>query len=199
MEGEKVYPSKVVCIGRNYVDHIEELDNEIPTEPVIFIKPNSAISSGIHFDPSDSIHYEGELTFLIRSGQLTGVGIGLDLTKRKVQTRLKSMGLPWERAKSFDKSAVFSDFVKIGEGIPDLSLELFINGQLVQLASYDLMLNKPDEILKDASRFLTFEDGDLLMCGTPKGVGEIKDGDKFYGKVMQNENILVEHKWSVEK
>ncbi len=97
-EGEPVYPSKVVCIGRNYAENIRELDNEASPEPVIFLKPNSAISADIHSSKSELIHYEGEITFLVRSGELSGVGFGLDLTKRDLQHELKSKGLPWERA-----------------------------------------------------------------------------------------------------
>lgn len=101
-DGRNVYPSKIVCIGRNYVEHIEELNNEIPKEPVIFIKPNSAISNDIYFNKKDVIHFEGEISFLVKSDKPIGVGFGLDLTKREVQSKLKAKGLPWERAKSFD-------------------------------------------------------------------------------------------------
>ena len=97
-DGKAVYPSKIVCIGRNYVGHIKELGNEAPQEPVIFIKPNSAISNEIHSCKSEAIHFEGEITFLISSGELRGVGFGLDLTKRDLQSKLKAKGLPWERA-----------------------------------------------------------------------------------------------------
>ncbi|MDG1121177.1 MAG: fumarylacetoacetate hydrolase family protein, partial [Glaciecola sp.] len=122
VEGQSVTPSKIVCIGRNYVDHINELGNEMPTEPVIFIKPNSAITDTITFDLQEDIHYEAELTFVVQGGALSGVGIGLDLTKRAVQSQLKAKGLPWERAKAFDGSAVLSDFVTIPGRIEELSL-----------------------------------------------------------------------------
>lgn len=192
-----IYPSKVVCIGRNYADHIEELGNEVPTEPVFFIKPNSAISQDILTHKVDPIHYESEITFSIKSGQLLGVGIGLDLTKREIQSKLKAKGLPWERAKSFDKSAVFSDFTTFNGKISDLRMELFINNKLVQLANYELMINKPDAIIKAASEFLTLIDDDLLMTGTPKGVGILNVGDEFTGKIFEQENLIIEHSWIV--
>jgi len=195
--GHEVYPSKVVCIGRNYVGHIEELNNEIPTEQVIFIKPNSSISNKLFFNKNDAIHFEGEITFLVQSGSLAGVGFGLDLTKREVQTKLKSKGLPWERAKSFDKSAIFSEFVPFRGDCQGLRMELYINEILVQKADYSLMLNKPDEILKEANSFLSFEDGDLLMTGTPKGVGIVNLGDKFLGKIFHNGKLQVEASWVV--
>ena len=197
-DGKDVYPSKIVCIGRNYVDHIEELHNEVPKQPVIFIKPNSSISSDVYSSKHDVIHYEGEISFLISSDKLKGVGFGLDLTKREVQSNLKSKGLPWERAKSFDKSAVFSEFVTFRGNISDLRMELYINGSLVQKGSCDLMLNKPDEILNEATGFLSFEDGDLIMSGTPKGVVPIKSCDKFNGKIFEKGKLLVEGFWVVK-
>ena len=197
-DGKKVYPSKIVCIGRNYVDHIEELHNELPKQPVIFIKPNSSISNEICSSKDEVIHYEGEISFLISSNKLKGVGFGLDLTKREVQSNLKSKGLPWERAKSFDGSAVFSDFITFGGNISDLRMELYINSSLVQKGGCDLMLNKPSEILNDATGFLSFEDGDVIMTGTPKGVGPINSGDMFIGKIFEKIKLLVEGYWVVK-
>lgn len=196
--GKNVFPSKIVCIGRNYVDHIEELDNEIPIEPVIFLKPNSAISSGIYFHENDAIHFEGEITFLVESGNITGVGFGLDLTKRDIQSDLKARGLPWERAKSFNKSAVFSEFVSF-EGVTNaLGMELYINDSLTQKANYELMLNKPDEILDEIKSFLTLEDGDLIMTGTPSGTGTIHVGDTLTGKILIGKSLMVENSWVVQ-
>ncbi len=197
-DGKEVFPSKIVCIGRNYVEHIEELNNEVQKQPVIFIKPNSSISHEICSSKYDIIHYEGEISFLINSNKLKGVGFGLDLTKREVQSKMKSKGLPWERAKSFDGAAVFSEFVTFGGNISDLRMELFINDCLVQHGGYDLMLNKPDEILHEANSFLSFEDGDIIMTGTPKGVGPINSGDKFIGKIFEKGNLLVECCWVVK-
>lgn len=198
LDGKDFYPSKIICIGRNYVDHIEELNNEVPTEPVIFLKPNSSISRDICFSKYDSIHFEGEITFLIRSGELSGVGFGLDLTKREIQSDLKAKGLPWERAKSFDKSAVFSEFVSFSGNVSELGMELYINGNLAQKADYELMLNKPNIILSEVNSFLSFEDGDLLMTGTTKGVGPINVGDEFCGKIFEKERLIVEGSWVVK-
>jgi len=195
---EEIYtPSKVVCIGRNYVDHIEELNNEIPTEPVIFLKPNSAISEQLAIHNTDEIHYEGELSLLIIDGKAVGVGFGLDLTKRQVQTTLKAKGLPWERAKAFDQSATFSRFVTLTQPISTLRMELFINEELIQSADCGLMLNKPDDLLADISSFLTLEDGDIVMTGTPKGVGQVHSEDLFIGKIFSDDKLLVEHTWTV--
>ncbi|MDG1815031.1 MAG: fumarylacetoacetate hydrolase family protein [Glaciecola sp.] len=198
VEGQSVTPSKIVCIGRNYVDHINELGNEMPTEPVIFIKPNSAITDTITFDLQEDIHYEAELTFVVQGGALSGVGIGLDLTKRAVQSQLKAKGLPWERAKAFDGSAVLSDFVTIPGRIEELSLELYINGELTQLATFDLMLHKPNDILAQVSTFMTCAEGDLIMTGTPKGVGSIRLGATFMARVLSNQHTILEHTWKVK-
>jgi 2-keto-4-pentenoate hydratase/2-oxohepta-3-ene-1,7-dioic acid hydratase in catechol pathway len=193
-----IFPSKVICIGRNYVEHIEELGNEMPDELVIFMKPNSAISQEIITHEIDPIHYESEITFSIKSGGLSGVGFGLDLTKRKIQSKLKAKGLPWERAKSFDNSAVFSDFVTFNGNFNDLRMELYINNKLTQLANCELMINKPDAILRESSGFLTLVDGDLIMTGTPKGVGILYIGDEFTGKIIEKENLIIEHSWTVK-
>lgn len=201
-DGKEVYPSKIVCIGRNYVDHIKELGNEIPKEPVIFLKPNSALSDVIlsdviHSGDPDAIHYEGEISFLVSSGKLAAVGFGLDLTRREVQNRLKSKGLPWERAKAFDGAAVFSEFVTINGNIDDLRLELTINDRLIQQGGCDLMINKPDAILREVKGFLSFEDGDVIMTGTPAGVGPLTAGDRFAGKIFDKDRLIVEAAWVV--
>jgi len=197
-DGKAIYPSKIVCIGRNYAEHIKEFDNKATLEPVIFIKPNSAISNDVHSSKSELIHYEGEITFLISSGELRGVGFGLDLTKRDLQYKFMDKGWPWERAKSFDRSAVFSDFVTFKGNISDLRMEFHINDALVQFGNHDLMLNKPPQLLNEAKSFLSFEDGDLLMTGTPKGVGPVNSGDRYLGKIFENEKLIVEGSWVVK-
>ena len=198
LDGKDVFPSKIVCIGRNYVDHIKELGNEIPKQPVVFLKPNSAISTEIHSSLSDVIHFEAEITFVVNNGELAGVGFGLDLTKREVQSALKAKGLPWERSKAFDGAAVFSEFVSFDGDIRQLRLELYINEQLIQQGGYGLMINKPDDILAEIKGFMSFEDGDLIMTGTPAGVGSIKPGDRFVGKILKNDTLLVEADWVVD-
>jgi len=198
LDGKDCFPSKIVCIGRNYVDHITELGNEIPKEPVIFLKPNSAISTEVHSGKSGEIHFEGEMTFLVRSGELAAVGFGLDLTKRDIQSRLKAKGLPWERAKSFDGAAVFSEFVTFNGNIADLKLELHINDHLVQEGGFDLMMNKPELILSEVKTFLSLEDGDLIMTGTPAGVGPLSAGDRFVGKIFEKEKLIVMACWVVK-
>ena len=197
-DGKAVYPSKIVCVGRNYADHIKEFDNEASQEPFIFIKPNSSISDEIHSSKSELIHFEGEITFLISSGELKGVGFGLDLTKRDLQYKLRTKGWPWERAKAFDYSAVFSDFVTFKCDISELRMEFYINNALVQFGNYDLMLSKPPRMLDEAKSFLSFEDGDLLMTGTPKGVGPVNAGDEYLGKIFEKEKLIVEGSWVVK-
>ena len=198
IKDKKIFPSKVVCIGRNYTDHILELNNDVPSEMVFFNKSNSSISQTLEF-PSNftSCHYEAELSFLIKNDKIYAVGFGLDLTLRDIQKNLKEKGLPWERAKSFDKSAVFSDFVLFNENIQELSLELYINGKLKQNAKYSLMINKPDEIINDFKTFSSFEDDDILMTGTPKGVGEFKINDIFIGKILYKNELLIEKTFNV--
>lgn len=198
VDGQLLRPSKVVCIGRNYVDHIKELNNEIPEQAVIFVKPNSAICMDVFSDANEEIHYEAELSFIITANKISAIGVGLDLTKRDLQTKLKAKGLPWERAKAFDNSAVFSEFVSFTGELEKLSLQLFINDQLVQQGHFSLMIYKPEEIITEVSSFMSFSDGDILMTGTPKGVGKIFVNDQFTAKVFSDEKLLIEKKWTVK-
>jgi len=195
VDKKQVTPSKIICIGRNYVDHIAELGNEVPDEMVVFLKPNSAISSQLQSFHQEVLHYEAELCFLYQQGQFSAVAIGLDLTKRTLQAQLKSKGLPWERAKAFNGAAVFSDFVPINEIDNDLSLVLSIDGNLTQAGGVELMMVKPDDILTQLQDFIDLEDGDIVMTGTPKGVGKIVSGSQFNGKVICQDKTLVSATW----
>mgnify|MGYP000167991775 CR=1 FL=1 len=190
-----IHPSKVICIGRNYVEHIYELANEIPDEMVVFLKPNSSISQSLISFHQEPLHYEAELCFVYQNGIFSAVGFGLDLTKRGLQSQLKSQGLTWERAKAFDGSAVFSEFVKINSIEPTLSVQLKINGGIVQQGGIELMMYKPDEILKELQSFMTLQDGDIVMTGTPKGVGLIYQGDTFEGSILIENKIKVSAQW----
>ena len=143
---EKITPSKIICVGRNYVNHIKELNNEIPEEMVLFMKPNSAISDTLNSFAGEALHYESELSFLYLDGGFKAAAFGLDLTKRELQSRLKAKGLPWEKAKAFDGAALFSPFVSVDCNLY-LSLILKINGAIIQASDEEHMIHKPDEIL----------------------------------------------------
>lgn len=198
LEEQEIFPSKVVCIGRNYIEHIAELNNEVPEDMVFFIKPNSSISTKLIFPKGNaSCHYEAEISFLIEDNKITAVGFGLDLTLRETQSKLKAKGLPWERAKAFDNAAVFSKFVPFDGNVSELGLELYINDELKQKGDVSLMINKPYEIIDEARTFLSFEDGDILMSGTPKGVGQFKIGDKFTTRLLYNNHLIIEEEFIV--
>jgi 2-keto-4-pentenoate hydratase/2-oxohepta-3-ene-1,7-dioic acid hydratase in catechol pathway len=196
VDEKRICPGKIVCVGRNYVEHIHELNNEMPEEPVIFIKPNSAIAEELFTDISSSIHYESEICFLIKKEKIAGVGLGLDLTKRDLQSKLKSKGLPWERAKAFAGSATFSKFVSFTSDCSQLSMQLKINNQLVQQAGYDLMIHKPQALVDEITKDFSWQDGDLLMTGTPKGVGAVHRGDKLTASLFNGEELLLSHEWT---
>jgi 2-keto-4-pentenoate hydratase/2-oxohepta-3-ene-1,7-dioic acid hydratase in catechol pathway len=194
---EKLNVSKVICIGRNYVEHIEELGNEIPSEMVVFNKPNSAITDELHYF-SDTCRFEGEICFLIQNKQIAGIGFGLDLTHADIQNKLKSKGLPWERAKAFDKSAVFSTFIPYDGDIRTLEMRLTVNEHLVQFADYSLMMYKPKVMISEIHRFMSLEENDIIMSGTPKGVATYKAGDRFVGQIFSDERLILEHSWIVQ-
>jgi 2-keto-4-pentenoate hydratase/2-oxohepta-3-ene-1,7-dioic acid hydratase in catechol pathway len=195
-DDKKITPSKVVCIGRNYVEHIKELGNETPDSMVVFHKPNSAISENLYFISEDT-RFEGEICFLIKNNQIDGIGFGLDLTKANIQNKMKQKGLPWERAKAFNHSAVFGEFVKFDGDITKLKMELFINDKLIQFATYDLMIYKPKEMIEEILTYTTLEDGDIIMSGTPKGVDNYHLNDTFVGKIYYEDNLLVKSSWEV--
>ena len=196
LDNTEITPSKIICVGRNYVEHIYELGNEIPESMVLFCKPNSAITNELHFISSDT-RFEGEICFIIKNNLIDAIGFGLDLTKADTQQNLKSKGLPWERAKAFDGSAVFDKFIKFDEDLSHIWFELFINGKLAQTANYDLMIYKPKEIVDEIGTFMKIEDGDIIMTGTPKGVATYAKGDEFVARIYCLDTLILESKWKV--
>ncbi|MBD1574590.1 fumarylacetoacetate hydrolase family protein [Vibrio sp. S17_S38] len=199
VDGKKIKPSKVVCVGRNYVEHVKELNNVIPDAMVVFNKPNSSITTTLRAFHQEPLHYEGEICFVIKNKKIQAVGFGLDLTKRELQSNLKVKQLPWERAKAFNGSAVLSKFVSISDGNwQGLSLELLINGVKVQAGGVNQMLYTPDHIVQDILSYSSLENGDVIMTGTPSGVGVVHQGDIFTGRIKQYEHVLLEAQWVAE-
>lgn len=187
---------KVVCVGRNYVDHIRELDNPMPTEPILFIKPATAlqpIAQPIVIPGfTEDCHNETELAVLIgreisSSGReeveaaIVGYGIALDLTLRDIQKGLKEKGLPWEKAKAFDGSCPVSPFVRPDElsNPQDTRLKLAVNGEVRQDESTRLMINGILDLIAYMSGFFTLMPGDVVLTGTPAGVAGLKSGDRL--------------------
>lgn len=193
--GSKRVPSKVVCVGRNYMAHISELGNAVPEEIVFFFKPNAAISDELRSFCGEPLHYEGEICFGVEAGEFRYIGFGLDLTKRETQSRLKENGLPWERAKAFRGAAVLGDFVPIRDGFDQLEIELLIDGERAQIGSIDEMIHKPQSILAEARSFIDLEDFDIVMSGTPSGVGPVRGGALYEGVVRQAGRELLRASW----
>ena len=190
---------KIICIGRNYPEHARELNNELPAEPVIFMKPDSALlrNNEPFYIPdfSNEVHYECELVIRINrlgknidpvfaSRYYEEVGLGVDFTARDLQQKLKEKGLPWEKAKAFDRSAVISSrFIPVNElsNPKSITFELKKNGQLVQSGDSSLMIFPVDELISYVSKFFTLKIGDLIYTGTPRGVGPVAIGDRLEG------------------
>ncbi len=198
LDGKPITPSKIICIGRNYVAHIEELNNQIPDQMVVFYKPNTAISDTLFSYHQEPLSYEGELCLMYQQGKFSAVAFGLDLTKRGLQSILKSKQLPWERCKSFSKSAVFSPFVSVSEISNKLSFDLYIDDKLTQIGNLELMMFPPEQILADLQSFIELEDGDIVMTGTPKGVGEIQKGSQYRGTIKWEGTPITEGCWIAE-
>lgn len=190
-----IRPPKIICVGRNYSDHIAEMGSLPSAEMTVFMKPSASIGDSLIAERGESIHYEGEICLLVEQGRFTGVGFGLDLTKRETQSQLKKAGLPWERAKAFAGSALFSDFVSAPFELDELTLELRIDGVLRQQGGVNNMLYKPATILEELNQFLTLEDGDIVMTGTPAGVGPVLQGQRFDGQLQVGSKVLTHISW----
>lgn len=189
---------KIICIGRNYVKHIEELHNERPSEPVVFLKPDSAILLKQHPfvipEFSNDIHHEIEIVVKINKvgkyiepkfahNYYDEIGLGIDFTARDLQAKLKEKGLPWEKAKAFDGSAVIGDFLPKNSfnSLESINFELVSNGKTVQKGSSSHMLWKIDELISHVSQYFTLKIGDIIFTGTPDGVAAVKPNDILEG------------------
>ncbi len=188
---------KIFCIGRNYADHAKELGNAVPIEPVVFMKPPTALLIGnrpfFYPDFSQDIHYEGEIVLKIgRNGRsiqpefalsyISGIGYGIDFTARDIQKRCKQKGLPWEKAKAFDKSAPISEFVDVKDlNIHEIILETKLNDVTVQKGNSKDMIFDFSAVICHISKYFTLQMGDYIFTGTPSGVGPVKIGDKLEG------------------
>jgi len=188
---------KIICIGRNYAAHAAELGNEVAAEPVIFMKPDSAVfrQRDAFYIPdwTNDVHYELEVVVRInRLGNnieakfapkyFAEFTVGIDFTARDVQSALKAKGLPWEKAKAFDQSAVLGDFLSVDDfDLSNLHFQLKKNGELVQDGNTSLMLHNIAQLIEHSSQYFTLKIGDLLFTGTPEGVGPVAPGDLLEG------------------
>ena len=193
--GQSVRPGKVVCVGKNYAAHIEEMASVPAEKMVVFMKPATSIGTELFAALDEPLHYEGEICLLMQGGEAAGVGFGLDLTKRETQSKLKAAGLPWERSKAFTGSALFSEFVTAPEDLTQLGLELTVDDALRQKGDVSLMLYPPEVILTELKQFLVLEDYDIVMTGTPAGVGAVQSGERFHGRVLDGDQELVSGDW----
>lgn len=193
--GKPVRPGKVICVGRNYAAHISEMDSVPAENMVVFMKPATSIGTELHSILDEPLHYEGEICLLVQHDNIAGIGFGLDLTKRATQSKLKDARLPWERSKAFTGSALFSEFVQAPEDLSQLGLELRVNDALRQKGDVSLMLYPLAVILEELRQFLTLEDGDIIMTGTPAGVGPVQSGECFDGRVLAGEQVLAQAVW----
>nr|MBS0037689.1 fumarylacetoacetate hydrolase family protein [Saprospiraceae bacterium] len=201
---------KIFCIGRNYSEHILELKNETPDEPVVFMKPPSAllVQNKPFYIPefTNEVHHEIELVIKIcKNGKLIQpqfasryfkeIALGIDFTARDLQSKLKKKGLPWELAKAFDKSAPISEFVTVkslGKGPIDFRLEK--NGRTVQSGDHSQMIHSFSQLIVFISKFFTLQMGDLIYTGTPAGVGPVKVGDQLEGFLKEKSMLNCEIK-----
>jgi 2-keto-4-pentenoate hydratase/2-oxohepta-3-ene-1,7-dioic acid hydratase in catechol pathway len=204
-------PMKIICIGRNYAAHIEELKNEKPGQPVVFLKPDTALIKGgapfYYPDFSTNIHHEVELVLKIsKEGKyiqpqfahryFEEIGLGIDFTARDLQDQCKAKGLPWEIAKAFNGSAPIGDFKSVSEfsDLKNIDFHLEINGEVKQKGNTSLMLFDFATIISYVSQFFTLKKGDLIYTGTPAGVGPVQTGDQLIGFIGNEKMLHVEVK-----
>jgi 2-keto-4-pentenoate hydratase/2-oxohepta-3-ene-1,7-dioic acid hydratase in catechol pathway len=204
-------PMKIICIGRNYAAHIEELKNEKPGQPVVFLKPDTALVKGgapfYYPDFSTNIHHEVELVLKIsKEGKyiqpqfahryFEEIGLGIDFTARDLQDQCKAKGLPWEIAKAFNGSAPIGDFKSVSEfsDLKNIDFHLEINGEVKQKGNTSLMLFDFATIISYVSQFFTLKKGDLIYTGTPAGVGPVQTGDQLIGFIGNEKMLHVEVK-----
>lgn len=202
---------KIICIGRNYSEHAKELKNEVPTTPVFFMKPDTALlkDNAPFYYPtfSNEIHYEVELVIKISKNGKTiapqfahkyyeQITVGIDFTARDLQQQCKEKGLPWEKAKAFDNSAVIGRFIQISElkNTEHINFNLAINNNMVQQGISNQMIFNIDTIISYVSGFITLKTGDLIYTGTPAGVGPVKIGDRLIAKIEAEELLNFEIK-----
>jgi len=202
---------KIICVGRNYVNHIEELQNERPTEPVIFMKPDSAVLLKQHPfvipEFSNDIHHEIELIVRINkvgkyiekkfaNKYYDEISVGIDFTARDLQNELKAKGLPWEKAKSFDGSAVIGEFLQKNQfnSLENITFELTSNSKTVQKSNASHMLWKIDELISYISQYFTLKIGDVIFTGTPEGVAAVKSEDILEGFLEGNKLFSIKIK-----
>lgn len=200
---------KIICVGRNYVAHIEELENERPESPVLFLKPDTAVlppKQAFYIpDFTKDLHYEVEVLVKInRVGKhidakfahkyYNEIGLGIDFTARDIQQKMKEKGLPWEKAKAFDNSAVVGEFVNKENflSMDDIPFSLQKNGETVQEGNTSHMLWKIDELIAYISTYFSLKTGDIIFTGTPAGVGQVVDGDKLEGFINDRSMFTVD-------
>jgi 2-keto-4-pentenoate hydratase/2-oxohepta-3-ene-1,7-dioic acid hydratase in catechol pathway len=199
---------KLICIGRNYTAHIKELENEKPTDPVIFLKPDTSIllKKQPFFIPdfSDDVHHEVEILVKINKvgkyidkkfahKYYNEIGLGIDFTARDLQSKLKEKGLPWEKAKAFDGAAVIGEWIPLGgiKDVNDIEFSLKKNDKIVQKGNTSHMLWKIDEIIEYVSKYFTLKIGDIIFTGTPAGVGKVIANDKLKGFIEDKQMFSI--------
>jgi 2-keto-4-pentenoate hydratase/2-oxohepta-3-ene-1,7-dioic acid hydratase in catechol pathway len=202
---------KIICVGRNYADHAKELGNDIPDEPVIFMKPKSALlqSHTPFYYPefTNELHYECELVLRVcKNGKYiqerhagnyyNGIAVGIDFTARDIQDELKKKGLPWEKAKAFDNSAAIGKFIDITPELnkKNINFCLYKNKELVQQGNSGKMIFSFDSIIEHISNYFSLNIGDLIFTGTPAGVGECVVGDELEGFIEEQKLLTLEIK-----
>ncbi|UBZ05898.1 fumarylacetoacetate hydrolase family protein [Salegentibacter mishustinae] len=203
---------KIICIGRNYTDHISELQNEKPEDPVIFLKPDTSIllKKQPFFIPdfSEEVHYEVEVLVKIKKvgkhiqekfahKYYDEIGLGIDFTARDLQQKLKEKGLPWEKAKAFDGAAVIGEKWLAKDSVADINMLNFSlkkNGETVQKSNTELMLWKIDELIAYVSQFFTLKIGDIIFTGTPAGVGKVSAEDRLTGFIEDKQIFSIQTK-----
>lgn len=196
---------KIICIGRNYIDHAKELNNPVPKKPLVFMKPPSALlvnNKPLYYPEfTKDLHYEGEIVLKIcKNGRYVQpefahkyyqeIGFGIDFTARDIQAKCKEKGHPWEIAKGFDGSAAMSKFISIEKlNMENIEFQMSLNGEVVQHGNTKDLIFSFTDIIVYVSQYFRLQFGDLIFTGTPAGVGPVKIGDKLEGRIFTEDGV----------
>jgi 2-keto-4-pentenoate hydratase/2-oxohepta-3-ene-1,7-dioic acid hydratase in catechol pathway len=206
--GENISTGKIICIGQNYAEHAKEIKFEIPTSPIFFLKPASAIiytgQQVVLPSISNSVHHEVELIVLIGEGgkniptdealkHIAGYGVGLDMTMRDIQLEAKKKGLPWTLAKGFDTAAPISEFeaAEVNTDPSSFNIQLKVNGTVRQSSAVSKMIFPVQKLISYISQYITFERGDIIFTGTPEGVSDVKHGDRLEAELTDKSGRIM--------
>ena len=195
LDNQAINIAKIICIGKNYTDHIKEMGDATPSEMVLFAKPVTSANTELIL-PKKSFRFEAEICLLMNEQKIIGIGIGLDMTLDEIQKDLKNNGLPWERSKGFKNSGIYSDFVSVSNiDQSQIELKFYVNDNLKQHAKSSQMVYSISHIVDECESVFGLNTYDIIMTGTPSGIDTLREGDKCRGELYHQGELVLQKEW----